>query len=66
MSYVSSHYDNNPNAPMGSWVGIDCKRNPCSITTITDPEEGEDKDAMLLEIDDVGFVFHNGNTLYIE
>ena len=52
MSYVSKNYDNNPNAPMGSWVGIDSKRVPYSGTTTTDPkaDEEKDEDAKLLEI----------------
>lgn len=52
MSYVSKNYDNNPNAPMGSWVGIDSKGVPYSGTTTTDPkaDEEKDEDAKLLEI----------------
>ncbi|MGA2891139.1 MAG: BPSL0067 family protein [Terracidiphilus sp.] len=52
MSYVSKNYDNNPNAPMGSWVGIDSKGVPYSGTTTTDPKTDEEKDenAKLLEV----------------
>jgi hypothetical protein len=68
MRYISSNYDNNPNAPMGSWAGIDSKGVLNSGTTTTDPKEDdeENKDAMLLEVDEVGFVFDNGHTLYLE
>jgi len=44
MSYLSKNYDNNPNAPMGSWVGIDSKGVSCSGTTTTDPKADEEKE----------------------
>ncbi len=51
MSYVSKNYDNNPNAPMGSWVGL-AHGVAYSGTTPTDPkaDEAKEENAKLLEI----------------